>query len=236
MPRRFTAASSERIYIGTAGLAGLDFAYGTLAVCLWIVSVSVNSQALLATNDGATTGVEWYIHGTGTNGSDLSWYGTTNVDSFSTLAVTTGENLLVAITKATGSVLPRAHMYKFATGAWTHGDCASNIGDAATATALCIGAFANAGSSDHLDGELHACAAWNKLAMSDLEVERLARQPDWSRFAPDMYESASDGRDVGDMMTTIGRYRCKQTARTGTTKGVQSPPPGFRSRVQRRRR
>lgn len=231
MGRRFTAASSERIQIGSTGLNGLNFQYGTFAICCYVVSHTVYGSPF-STNTGS---MEMSI--TDTSGVLAWWDGTNEHDG--TTAVTLNESMILAWTKTTGLVVPNVHLYRFSTNTWVHQAASAgsggNILDGATTTAATLGSYQDAATSDALDAEVWAMASWNKVVMSDSEIERLARG-DWLRSQPDFYTQWSDGREVGDMTRTLGRYPARQTARTGTTRGAQKPPPGFRLAPQARRR
>lgn len=232
MGRRFTGASSERIQIGSAGLAGFNFNYGTVAVCGYLVSHTVYG-AYLATNGGT---LELSVTDTAAGDGRVAWFDGVQEDR-STTSLTNGEAAIKVWTKATGAVLARLHIFRFTTGAWVHetGTFGGAANDAATTTAVTIGSFADAASSDPLDEEIWAIATWPNVVMSDQQVERLARGG-WASTEPGFLEEWAHGREVGDMGTTIGRNPVRQTGRTGTTRGAQPPPPGFRFSINRRRR
>ena len=86
------------------------------------------------------------------------------------------------------------------TGAWTHADFGTAVPDAPATTVLALGAEDAAGTKPW-PGEIWQQAAWQGQAMSDIEVERLAKIPrlEWSRLAPDFYVRWDNGREVGDM-------------------------------------
>lgn len=231
MARRFTRASSERINIGSAGLAGLNFQWGTIAVCAYDVTNPGAAAGMAYVGTNQFTGDLAYI-GIGNNLAD--WYdGTT--ERVGSTAVEIAEPLVVVATKASGSATPRFHKYRFNTNTWLHenGDGA-NV-DGATATSFTLGAEADSSPFAALDAEVWAIGIWPSRVMTDSECERLARG-NWLNYGPAFYEQWTDGREVGDMVTTLGRNRSRQTSRTGTTRGAQKPPPGFRMDARRRRR
>lgn len=230
MGRRFTAASSERIQIGSAGLNGFNFNFGTFAVCGYLISHTTYGS-YFAVNGGTSE-----ISVTDTGGV-LAWFDGIS-EARGITAVTLNESMVLVWTKATGAVLPVGHLYKFSTGVWVHESLntgSPSVADAATTTAVTIGSYQDAGSTDPLDAEVWAIAAWPSLVMSDQQVERLARGG-WASTEPTLHEEWVHGREVGDMGTTIGRIPVRQTARTGTTRGAQPPPPGFGFSISRRRR
>lgn len=225
MGRLFTAASSDRIQVGSAGLNGFNFLYGTFAVCTYIVG-SATFDCYYASNGGT--------HELLTSSGKMAWWDNVSEADGAT-NVATGAQMILVWAKNSGANLPRFHQYRFATGAWVHENGNHSEVDAATVTSVTLGAFTDAAASDALDSEVFAMAAWNKVVFSDSEVERLPRG-NWLNLAPDFYEQWSDGREVGDMTRTLGRYPMRQTGRTGTTRGAQKPPPGFRMDARRHRR
>lgn len=236
MGRRFTAASNERIYVGSAGLNGLDYRYGTMAALFYRVGDTGHSETLVSTNDAnaqcADLNIVGAFAGSGLDPIDL-WDGTS--DRTGTGNVNLAKNYLGAITKATGTATARSHLYDFGANTWTHAALSGTSVDGSAVTSLGLGGFADANGSDQLDSEVWAIGLWNKVVFTDSEVERLARG-NWLSLEPSFYEQWSDGREVGDMARTLGRYPARQTTRTGTTRGAQKPPPGFRMDARRRRR
>lgn len=227
MGRRFTSASTEKIDVGAAGLAGLNYTYGTLALLVNNVTNPASSSFFVENASGAGTQyVAW-----GTNTAQESLYDGTNERLGFTM--TAGDTLLIGYTKATGTATARFHTYVFKTSTWTHSAAAGTSVDGAATTRFSIGSADNSG--DYANAEIWALGLWQGQVMTDSEFERLARG-NWPNFAPSGFVQFSDGREFGDMVQTLGRYPFRQTARTGTTRGVQPPPPGFRMCKQARRR
>lgn len=229
MGRRFTTGSNERIIVGTAAaLAGFDFRYGTIAVVVNIVSFV--DGAMFSVNKETGASVDF---ATGGGGADIYWYDGTNarLGPLPTVGVT----YVMAATKATGTALPRFHTWQPSTNVWTHTDANGTSPDSAAVTFMGIGSSDDAAAQNPLNAELFAVAAWNKVVMTDSQVERLSRGR-WAEQEPDFLAEFAHGRDVGDMTSSIGRYGVKQSARTGTTRGTAKPPPGFRFAINTRRR
>ena len=225
MGRLFTSASSHRIQVGSAGLGGLDWRFGTMAVCCQFTTLG-GDVTILSINAASA---EWYMAGqtpTMFNGSD---------SAAPTTIVLTATPVLLAVTKATGTIAPRSHYYRFSTGVWLHEAMNTAIADAPANTALTIGSESDAASQLPLNGEIWALGMWPGYAMSDLEVERLAAG-DWGRRNPGFWDQWDTSRDNADMATTLGRYPVKQTARTGATRGTLAFPGGFRMSPVRHRR
>lgn len=231
MGRLFTAASSHRIQIGSAGLAGFNLTYGTVAACVQHTTVS-GLQTYFCTNAAASNCFDFVA-----NGTALEFFNANASDPNVTAAVglVAGEPILVAITKATGNSTPTMHYYRFSTNTWVHTAANAARVDGSTVTSVTIGAFQDSTASEHLNGEMFAVAAWPTYAMSSAEIERLA-PGDWGRWAPPFWYQFDTSRDNGDTGRSLGRYPTIQTARTGATRGTAKPPAGFRmSPVSHRR-
>jgi hypothetical protein len=229
MGRRFTTASAEFIdFTGSTFLNGFDFRYGTMAICCWMQTNS-GFQAYLATNYATGNCADWDTNA-GVPALDDGTIGRT-----ATTAVGTGKHVVVVMTKTTGSTTARMHTYTFNTRTWLHQNTNGASNDSAVNTSLTIGAVGTVAGNDNLDAEVWAVAAWPKIVMSDSEVERLARG-NWGQLEPGFHVQFSDGREFGDVGTTLGRFNARESTKSGTTRGVQKPPPGFRlSPVARRR-
>lgn len=229
MGRRFTAASADCIEIGTAGLRGLNFTFGTWACVMRRMVDTGANEVNMATNGNVGASGTW-----GLSTGDIQAYhdGTTQVTG--TGAITVNVTRLVGFTKASGTATGRFHQYNFTTNAWTHVAASGTSVNGAATTSLSLGA-ANAAGASPASCEMWALGIWQGLVMSDNEFKRLAGGG-WERYSPSFYTTFSDGREVGDLASSQGRFPAKQTARTGTTRGVNRPPPGFRMTAQRRRR
>lgn len=232
MGRLFTAASSHRIQIGSAGLAGFNFTCGTLIACVQHTTVS-GVQTYFCTNGGVTPTCFDFL----ANGTALEFYNANASDPNVTAAVglVAGEPILVAITKATGNTTPTMHYYRFSTNTWVHTAANAARIDGSTVTSVTIGSFQDAATSEPLNAEMFAIAAWPTYPMSSLEIEKLSFG-DWGRWNPPFWYQFDTSRDNGDTGRSLGRYPTMQTARTGATRGTAKPPGGFRmSPVSHRR-
>ena len=84
--------------------------------------------------------------------------------------ITTGNGwVIVAVTKASGSVVPRVHIYRSPT--WRHAAMGSAVGNAAAATGFIISGTDPA--EDYHNGNVLIAAAWDS-ALADLAVEGLS--------------------------------------------------------------
>lgn len=232
MGRRFTAASNERVYVGAAGLGGLNFTFGTFAAVVNFASFTA-AGTILATNDQTSPSFTCYF----ASGNGLKYYdGTTDTLLIASGSFSTAVTYVIAVTKATGTATARSHLYVPSTNTWTHAAAAATTVNSATNTSLSIGTFADNTARDPIDADIFAVALWQGVVMTDSECERLARG-NWANSAPDFHEEwIQHGHELGDMTSTLGRRTVKQTTRTGTTRGTTRPPAGFRPAVQRRRR
>lgn len=229
MGRRFTAASNERIFCGSGGIAGLDYRYGTVAVVFNLVTATA-AGTLVAVN-GAASGAQCDIYCTSGPPVSVHYYDGTSDRTLATIVA--GTTYLIVVTKATGTATPRYHLYNYTDRSWTHANGSGTCVDSGATTALSFGCYAN-GSNDPLTGELFAAGLWSRLVMGDGECERLARG-DWLRQGPDFYRQWRRSDINLDMRTTHGRYKVRQTARTGSTQGTVAEPVGFRFAVETRR-
>lgn len=228
MGRLFTAGSSHRIQVGSTGLAGFDFRFGTIAACLNFTALPA-AGTIMASN--ATSGASFDFY---QSAAELHWYDVSN-DRSASMALATATTYIIAATKATGSATPTFHKYVFSTNAWTHTAGSGTNVDSAANTSVTIGSFQDAAAADALDATVFAIGAWSGYVMSNAEVERLVN-PNWGRFNPTMWDFWDTSRDNSDMSSTLGRYLVKQTARTGAARGTVAPPPGWGSTPVRHRR
>lgn len=229
MGRHFVGGSAENIYVTSGGLKGFSFLFGTFAAWVNLTSYS-GDQGIVVTNDVSGARFALYLSASLGNAFDY-WDGSNDRSAAGPAA---GVTTLIGITKASGTQTARSHKWVPSTGTMTHAALnGTSVNSAATAS-LAIGAGSIIGI-DAFTGDMWQVAMWNAVVMSDGEWERLARWSDWSRFAPDFYHRDSDGREVGDMSRTMGRYKVTQTSRTGTSRGTLTPPPGFGSSARRRR-
>lgn len=145
---------------------------------------------------------------------------------------------IVAWTKATGTVAPRLHRYRWSANDWVHAASATTMADAAM-TVTAIKVAQNHGNNEGGDLDIAAAMFAPNYVMSDSEIERLPRGM-WDRwidsvkpgflaeFPPRDQPTAGAARDNS-------RSRARESAILLTSRGATSPP-GFRySRHARRR-
>jgi hypothetical protein len=227
--RRFARASSERIYIGSAGPA--DFRWGTIA-CVFNAVTLVAAGTLLATNDATAASTDLYLSSDPPNDTIHLYDGTNDAAG---PAINAGTTYLVGMSKTSGTVAPRFHVYSEA-GGWVHADGSVACVDAGLTTSVGIGSYANAAAQDAYDGDIGAIATWPSWAMSDQEFERLLKG-NWASRSPSLlFEFFTAQDSVNDAPHNLGRARIQQTARTGTSLGTTPRLAGFRPSLQSRRR
>lgn len=130
--------------------------------------------------------------------------------------------LLVAATKATGSVPVRFHRYEYATSTWQHADGLTNFANSSTPITSCtIGATFS--PSNFLAGDIAVAGGWN-VVLTDAQIEALAKDlPAWDAvdvkglWALDQSETSQSIRDLSG-------NGANQTAITGTTVGASDVP------------
>lgn len=220
MGKRFAGTTDSVTFNGATFLNGFDFRFGTLACVINFQSIAVANTGIFITNLAVANAVDFYIAGI-TN--RMGWYDGTNFRETTTLAVVTGETLVLVATKATGTATPRMHMYRPSTNVWTHENTNGTSPDGAAATQFMIGD--NTGTIP-ANFELFQLAAWNKVIMTDSEVERVSKIPEmnWQRLESDLYIKFAPRNESGDVVRTFGRFPCRQSARAGTVRGTIVTP------------
>lgn len=226
--------------IGQVGSFGGGF---TLAAWLRRTAISTGFAPIVELGDGgANSPVSWFFDSTTnvlgiyTNNEGAARTGTVAVTS-------TTDWTFVCTTKATGTVTPRMHLYRPASG-WTHENASGNLANAGGWNRINIG-FDGAGDDGSMD--MAAVMGINARALTDSEVERLLNSgkswESWLNPGDFLFEFRS-GRDL-PVTTTASRHpdqspsRTRQTATfttTGTARSARPDPPGHRfSRLTRRR-
>jgi hypothetical protein len=157
---------------------------------------------------------------------------------FSTSTVLVGDGwVLVVVTKAAGTVTPRAHIYKGTS--WVHENMSGTKADSLTQAGGTI-RFGEWQGVDDFNGRLARAAEWN-VALTDAQVEEL--YGDIARWLGN-----SGGAPVGawnftsSPLTDLTGGGADETARAGTTlvsdepaglDGALLPPPSFGPRARK---
>jgi hypothetical protein len=229
--RHFTSPNDIIVISTAAHLAGFNYTSGTGAVVAEHVSLPAGGEQWVSINTPTST-FEAAVNSFWDADSPTYWDGA-NGRTATSITIPTNEQILLAWDKFAGTAVARFHLYRFRTNTWVHANTNGTNVDSTTVSQMCLGG--NADDTTSIDADVWAIGIWPDHAMEDGEVERLAKG-NWLNYNPAFYEQWSDGREVNDMTRTLGRYPVRQTSRSGTTRGVNVPPPGFRMDARRRRR
>lgn len=142
--------------------------------------------------------------------------------AFSTTTVTTSDGwVMVATTKASGTVAPRFHKYKYSDNSWVHEAMDTAIAGAGRTPAHWR--VSNNEGGSFWQGEIKAAAVWNR-ALADADLEALPFSLlDWHASLPRclwMFDQSATGQNIVDF--TGGG--ANQSALTGTSVGTSSVP------------
>ncbi len=164
--RHFTAASSEKI---TCSLGAMNFVMGpgTIAAVFKTPAVFVTGNFF---SSGASGPVSWAGAVDNTGKPRLGTNGTNATAGATALAVSSW--YLVALTKATGTVTPRVHIYDYAAVTWVHENAGGTLGDSSTPITRCAIGVGASGAAGFWDGDIAAVGGWN-VVLTDSQVQDL---------------------------------------------------------------
>lgn len=219
MPVRQFDGVDDRI---TVAIGSLNFAFG---------SGSGSTMAFIVRRLGST-GTRTIFHaGTATGSSKYSLEATNGVAPLAriglgnvsppTIQLSLNDDLeIIAVSKATGTVVTRWHHFDFGTGVWTHENSSGTAGNSGTPA---TSAFFGAGpSAQFWDGDLAGGAVWTVI-LSDAEVEALSVSwASWLSVAPVarwLFDQASVATPLPD---DVGA--ADETAITGTSVVTEDIP------------
>jgi hypothetical protein len=216
-PTRWYDGVNDVVELTPGTAANLGGGALTVAACLRITDFAEGGGPFWLGTDGTTTtrlaievdsisGGRFIFHGGGT---------------FRQMFTATPEWLIVAVTKAAGSSIPRYHKYIFDTAAWSHANDGVSIGDATeTGSTLHLGRWGDSGSA-FMEGFLGGVGAWDRV-LNDTEIESLdTGLQAWYDLAPvDLWRPGDD--PVNDYLGTAD-----QVAVTGTEINYYNAPRGF---------
>lgn len=180
--RKFVAASRIRVNIGACGFTG---AVTAVALIRFERTGGENSWCS-AVDSGKTNAGSFYDCLAKTEGNLGMYRGSTGYSEAA--GITAGIDkvwALIAVTKASGTVAARAHVYRFDTKTWTHVNCEGTVENALANPGGFL-AFGQWGTSDQLRATYAAAAAWGSV-LSDAELEELVTVKyieDWLKKAP----------------------------------------------------
>lgn len=199
---------------------------------------NVTGAFTLAALHRVTTAQVQPLFGTHTSASAVGAVLGVNASSFPSLSIggttlngtevggapTTGEWLLTVVSKASGTVAPRWHQYRFAEGVWRHANDGSTIGNPASQASGTV-RFGEKADLDDFKGDLAICAMWS-VALSDANIESLssvtALKTGWASFSA-IGEWPFDQSAVETALQDI-IGAADQTTREGTEARAEEPP------------
>lgn len=148
------------------GALGFTFGPGTVAAIVrWVTSAGTDT--IFSVGTGSTGFALGYNPGATTLEAVVDAASTT-----SATALTSGSWYLVAMTKATGTVIPRIHRYDYAANSHSHANCAGTLGDTTPATQAQIGERFSA-SALYWSGDIAVVGCWN-VVLTDAQIEAMA--------------------------------------------------------------
>lgn len=168
MPRAFDGVDDEiRLDVGACS----SMTYGTLAV---IVKHGVSDWgAVMGLHTSAGAGQMFFEFSPSGGFSAKLLCGTNNsngqfgVSSFNN----TTTWYFICVTKDTGSVAPRFHVYDYATNAWTHENAVGTVADGASVS----GGTVRLGEYEDIDdftGDIACAGAWANTTFTDSQIEQ----------------------------------------------------------------
>lgn len=173
MARTFNGSTA---FVTLSNVGANNIGYGTWAA---VIRRSVNNVygGVLSHVSSANANVgDFYITSANTIGFSNA---TASRGGATTILAANGYHF-VAVTKGTGSVTARAHVYKYGLGTWAHEAMTTgSIGDVGSIAGgtLNIGRTGGATPGDYFNGDIAWVGFWGGKAMTDAQVEMLAY--DW---------------------------------------------------------
>lgn len=206
--RHFNGTSDDiNFSVGSVGAFGVS----TIAA---IVTVTPNAAYKVIFSGGA----QWQF-GLAVDESLNVFNGT--ADSEGTTILVADEWYLVGATKATGTVAPRFHIYRYSTGAWVHENGGTNLANSSVATTNTFIGSDNGGAL-FWPGRVQAVAYWTSV-ISDGNFETMETgKAAWSALSPAALWVLNQGSVATAVADEIGA--ADQTAISGTVASVAGCP------------
>ena len=170
--RHFTRGSGDWIKTNLGNTP--SFGPATCAALVKKSSDTTNYEIIILASDNADPDNWIFYIGLGGDNKLGLFNGFVDLESPFTVLASEGW-VMVAVTKATGTVAPRFHKYVLNTGVWTHQDCASTGANSGTMfTANTIGASnAHDATVGVFDGHILAVGVWN-VVLNDAALEAIS--------------------------------------------------------------
>jgi hypothetical protein len=237
--RHFVRSTFDRVVFSLGGMTA--FGFGTIACVVRLTTSTSGAQypSLVGTDASGDDAIGLFLDGDN-SGRPSSYNGTGGaVCGAAGQSVASTDNwCLVAWTKATGTVAPTLHTYKWDTNAWLHTASGTTTPDAAlTVTGIKVGQ--NHLNNEGGDMDIAAAMMCPSYVMTNAEIERLPAGR-WSRYVDAggpgfLCEFAAHDQPIAGAGRDSSRSQAKESSFLLTSRGA-SLPPGFRySRLARRR-
>jgi hypothetical protein len=209
------------------------FPWGTVAVVMRISTTlgGGSYMSIVETDAASDDALAFFVDGD--NGARMSTYngtgGAVNGAAGQGLAIADGW-VMTAWTKATGTVTPRFHRYRWSADDMSHAAAGATSPDPAlTVTGIKLGA--NHTNADAFDGDIAAVMFLPKYVMGDGEIDRLPRGR-WREFVDGagpgfLVEYGRNDSPVLGGARDISRGRARESAITGTSRATSVGPSGF---------
>ncbi len=226
MARNFVTANPDKVVTGL-GSCGFAFGPGSMAVICRPATWPGTSVAWGVIGAGASTAARYHLVIVEDASSRKLWGFARDAAATVTSAVanlgTAGLWYLVVVTKDTGTVAPRFHIYDIAANSWVHNTGVSTTANSAVpVTQTTIGSTATAAVG--FDGDIAVGAIWN-VVLSDVQCEALFG-PIQNWFAPAVPTAMwlLDQGDTAINVLDITGGGANQTSLSGTTVSTNSVP------------
>lgn len=177
--------------------------------------VSSDTDCIFMKTDGTNT------HGLLINSFDnhVRWI-SGNADSITAVLAADGW-VLVAVTKASGSVAPRYHFYKWLTNTWTHENSSTSVVDPPSAPTG-VYHLGNYNNIFLLDGSMLIAGVWDRV-LSDVEIQTLKDgQKAWFDAAPKEAWRLNSASSISSFAPSAASV---ESSRVGTTLDTLNSPP-----------
>lgn len=211
MSAAFSTASSSQIQT-SAGATSITNGPATMAAVVRSVGFD-NNRARICTWGAAGTNFSLDKSATDL----IEWTDTPT----STLNIKIADGwVLVACTKATGTVAPRFHKYVYSTRVWAHENGGTTVANLTASGTVFIGA--SAASTLFWNGDIAQLALWN-VVLTDVQIESLATDlapANWNGYTRAVFL----GRPSAASFVDLSGGGANQTSATGITNTVDEFP------------
>lgn len=240
MSRHITRAGADRLTFSLGAMT--TFPFGTMAMVFRLLTNHGGGTypTLVGTDASGDDAFSFFLDGD--NGMRPSTYNGTGgaVCGAAGMPIAVADGwVFTAMTKATGTVAPRFHRYRWSANDWVHAASGTTTPNPAlTVSAIKVG-------QNHLNNEggdldLVAALIASNYVMTDSEIERLPWGL-WDRWVDQvkpgfLWEAGDRDQPIAGSGRDSSRSGARESALTATTRGAAMGPPGFRfSRLNRRR-